>query len=73
MSIYKSEFTGNEIDDAVGKVLRGELDSPLPIEVATEAEMTALLESGEVGGIYKYVGEDTSTYKNGAIYILKEV
>lgn len=46
-------------------------DSPLPIEVSTEAEMTALLGSGEIGGIYKYTGE-TGTYENGALYVLEE-
>lgn len=46
-------------------------DSALPIEVATEAEMTALLESGEVGGVYKYTGT-TGTYENGALYVLEE-
>lgn len=45
-------------------------DSPLPIEVATEAEMTALLTSGEVGGVYKYTGT-TGTYENGALYVLE--
>lgn len=45
-------------------------DSPLPIEVSTEAEMTALLESGEVGGVYKYTGT-TGTYENGALYVLE--
>lgn len=46
-------------------------DSPLPIEVSTEAEMTALLTSGEVGGVYKYTGETTDTYENGALYVLE--
>jgi hypothetical protein len=46
-------------------------DSALPIEVATEAEMTALLTSGEVGGVYKYTGT-TGTYENGALYVLEE-
>lgn len=45
-------------------------DSPLPTEVSTEAEMTALLESGEVGGVYKYTGT-TGTYENGALYVLE--
>lgn len=45
--------------------------SPLPVEVSTEAEMTALLESGEVGGVYKYTGT-TGTYENGALYVLEE-
>jgi hypothetical protein len=48
----------------------GGTDSPLPIEVSTEAEMTALLESGEIGGIYKYTGT-TGTYENGALYVLE--
>lgn len=46
-------------------------DSAIPTEVSTEAEMTALLESGEVGGIYKYTGT-TGTYENGALYVLEE-
>lgn len=45
--------------------------APLPIEVSTAAEMTALLESGEVGGVYKYVGETTDAYENGALYVLE--
>ena len=46
-------------------------DSPIPTEVSTEAEMTALLTSGEVGGVYKYTGT-TGTYENGALYVLEE-
>ena len=45
-------------------------DSPLPTEVSTEAEMTALLTSGEVGGVYKYTGT-TGTYENGTLYVLE--
>lgn len=45
-------------------------DSAIPIEVSTEADMTALLESGEVGGVYKYTGT-TGTYENGALYVLE--
>ena len=45
-------------------------DSPLPIEIATEAEMGVLLETGEVGAVYKYTGE-TGTYENGCLYILE--
>ena len=51
--------------------LEGLVSSALPIEVSTEAEMTALLESGEVGGVYKYVGETTDTCENGALYLLE--
>lgn len=46
-------------------------DSPLPIEVSTEAEMTSLLTNGTVGGVYKYTGT-TGTYENGALYVLEE-
>lgn len=49
----------------------GGTDSALPIEVSTEAEMTALLTSGEVGGVYKYTGT-TGTYENGTLYVLEE-
>lgn len=51
-------------------------DSPLPIEVATESEMTAILESAtaeSVGAIYKYTGEGTDTYTNGGLYIIEAV
>jgi len=47
--------------------------NPVPVEVATEAEMTALLETAEIGEMYKYTGETTDTYENGAIYIVEEV
>lgn len=46
-------------------------DSPLPIEVATADEMTALLSTAEVGAIYKYTGETTDTYENGALYVVE--
>ena len=46
-------------------------DSALPIEVSTEAEMTELLSSGEVNGVYKYIGETTDTYEQGALYVLE--
>lgn len=45
--------------------------SSLPIEISTEAEMTALLETATVGSIYKYIGT-TGTYENGALYIVEE-
>jgi hypothetical protein len=41
-------------------------------EVSTEAEMTALLSTAEVGAIYKYTGETTDTYENGALYVVEE-
>lgn len=46
------------------------VDSPLPIEVASEIAMNALLSSGTVGGVYKYTGT-TGTYENGALYVLE--
>lgn len=45
-------------------------DTALPTEVSTEAEMTALLTSGTIGGVYKYTGV-TGTYENGALYVLE--
>ena len=47
-------------------------NSPLPIEVATEEEMNALLETAEIGDIYKYTGETTDAYENGALYVVEE-
>ena len=48
------------------------VDSALPIEISTEADMNALLEIGEDGGVYKYTGETTADYENGAVYILSK-
>lgn len=45
--------------------------SPLPPEISTEEEMTALLKTAEVGSVYKYTGT-TGTYENGALYLVKE-
>lgn len=44
----------------------------IPYEVSTESEMSTLLESGMVGGIFKYIGSTTETYENGTLYILEE-
>lgn len=41
-------------------------------EASTEADMTTLLENGTVGSVYKYTGESTDTYENGAYYLLEE-
>lgn len=48
-------------------------DSPLPTEIATDVEMTAILENDEteVGSVYKYTGE-SGTYENGALYVVEE-
>ena len=51
----------------------GQTDSPIPIEVATESEMTVLLEKATIGSVYKYTGESTDTYENGALYIVEAV
>lgn len=48
----------------------GGVNSAIPIEVSTEAEMTELLKIGEIGGVYKYTGT-TGTYENGALYVLE--
>lgn len=60
-------------DEWIGYVDSSKLpDSPIPAEIATEAEMTALLEIAEVGSVYKYTGT-TGTYESGALYIVEEV
>ena len=43
----------------------------IPAEVATEAELTALLDTADVGSVYKYTGE-TDTFENGALYVVEE-
>lgn len=48
------------------------VDSPLPTEIATEEEMAELLDTAEVGSVYKYTGGTTDTYENGELYIVSE-
>ena len=50
-------------------------DNPLPIEVTTEAEMNALLDTADIGSVYKYAedAEDSGTYEKGALYIVEAV
>lgn len=43
-----------------------------PKEVVLESQMTALLETADVGSVFKYTGE-TGTYENGALYIVEAV
>lgn len=41
-------------------------------EVSTEAEMDALLVSGNIGKVYRYIGEDTDIYTSGDLYEVEE-
>lgn len=52
-------------------ILTAPQKSPLPIEVASEAEMAERLERSEIGSIFKYIGP-TGTYENSALYIVEE-
>lgn len=52
-------------------VLAAEALSGMPVEISTEEEMTALLETAEVGSIYKYIGESTDMYENGGLYLVE--
>ena len=47
-------------------------DSDKPPEIATEAEMTALLDTAEIGAVFKYTGATTAKYENGTHYIIEE-
>ena len=44
--------------------------SAKPDEILTEAEMKALLNTAEIGSVYKYTGE-SGIYENGALYIVE--
>ena len=46
---------------------------PLPVEIATEEEMAAILETAALGSVYKYTGESTDNYESGALYIVEAV
>lgn len=63
----------NAVVDLVLSRLPG--DSPLPHEVLTETEMTAILSnatSASIGAVYKYMGPTTDTYTHGELYIIQE-
>ena len=50
---------------------RSDIESiALPVAIATEEEMNALLENAEMGAIYKYTGT-SGTYENGALYVVE--
>lgn len=40
-------------------------------DVSSESVMTELLTLGTVGAVYRYIGETTETYENGALYVLE--
>ncbi len=77
---YKTELQANnaelkELLSMVDELPEGESRSPMPIEVSTEAAMSAILASAtskDVGAIYKYTGKKSATYKYGALYIIEE-
>lgn len=64
-----------ELINTLQTTLRGKagcgLDSALPKEVQSESEMLALLTTGTVGEVYKYLGDTTAVYEHGALYVLE--
>lgn len=65
-------YMADEGYDALSSVTVNVPISEVP-KISTEAEMTALLETAEVGSVYKYVGESTDAYENGGLYIVEAV
>ena len=68
---------GNRLDYALNQIWEAINNggSPLPREVYTETEMTALLTNAttaSVGAVYKYMGTTTDTYTQGGLYIIQE-
>lgn len=48
-------------------------NSPLPVEVETEAAMDRILSlatSAQIGAVYKFTGASTTKYESGALYII---
>lgn len=67
----KTGITHTDLTSGVTTLLEGYGQGGL-IEASTEAEMTSLLSTAEVGSVVKYVGE-SGTYENGALYIVEAV
>lgn len=59
-------YTKSEINALLEAIQTG----ATPSEISTEAEMMALLETAEVGSVYKYTGT-SGTYENGAYYVVE--
>lgn len=68
--VENGEHTHDDGYDGFGKLTVAVPDPPLPIEVSTQDEMTALLATAEVGSVYKYTGT-SDIYQNGALYIVE--
>ena len=62
----------NIAKDVVIAGIKGNLQGSAQ-EIATAEEMDALLVEDNVGNVYKYVGESTSDYINGDIYVVEVV
>lgn len=60
---------GKRLDKALEELAK----ISVPIEVSTEAGMNAILTSAtevSIGAIYRYTGPTTSTYEDGALYVI---
>lgn len=53
---------------AVGTNTGGSTSNTTPPEISTETEMNAL----EIGTVFRYVGETTEAFENGAYYVVEE-
>lgn len=56
----------------IGSTVYAILPAGAPIEISTEAAMDAVLEGAQIGAVFKYIGETTSKYENGALYLVEE-
>ena len=65
------EYNPPEGTDGFSKVIVNVADIALPIEIHTEDEMNSLLTTGDVGAIYKYVGDTTDNYEHNKMYIIE--
>lgn len=57
---------------AIYKTLKGGAPDGTAVEVSTEADMDALLIADNIGKFYKYIGETTDKYTNGAYYVVQD-
>lgn len=65
----KSVTTNGEVTPSSGKFLsKVTVNVPSITDVATAAEMTALLVEANVGKVYRFTGTTDETYTNGDLY-----